>query len=191
MRLAVSLLGAFLLSASPVSAQQIAVRSGEHEGFSRLVFMVPPGTEWKTERVEGGYRLSLPGRQSRFDLGRVFNLIPKTRVQGISADPDARSVRIDTSETVHLEAFQLPIGAIVLDIVDGAPEPEPDRVGAIPPPLSHLPPPDRGYLGLYWAGTNPPGPEPPPRPSARCRRPRSTSPRWRARIHAWPGPSAI
>lgn len=140
---------ALLFAASPVAAQQIAVRSGEHENFSRLVFMLPPGTAWTTERVDGGYRLTTPSRENRFDLSRVFDLIPKTRVLSISPDVDARSVFIETPPSVHLESFPLPIGAAVIDIVDGA---EPDKaVPVTPVKPSFVPSPNRGYLDLYWS----------------------------------------
>lgn len=154
--------GLLLFAAVPGVAQQIEVRSGEHENFSRLVFMLPPGTAWTTERVDGGYRLTTPGRESRFDLSKVFDLIPKTRVLAVTPDVDARSVFIETPPSVHLESFPLPIGAAVVDLVDGA---EPDKpVPVAPVTRSFRPTPNRGYLDLYWSKPEPaaaPEPEPP------------------------------
>ncbi|PYF11993.1 hypothetical protein C8J30_102308 [Rhodobacter viridis] len=154
--------GLFLLAALPVAAQQIEVRSGEHDNFSRLVFMLPPGTAWTTERVDGGYRLTTPGRESRFDLSKVFDLIPKTRVLAVTPDVDARSVFIETPPSVHLESFPLPIGAAVVDLVDGA---EPEKPTPVAPVTqSFRPAPNRGYLDLYWSKpetTPAPEPEPP------------------------------
>lgn len=153
-------LGVILLVGAPAAAQQIAVRSGEHETFSRLVFMLPPGTVWTTERVAGGYRFTTPGQETRFDLSRVFDLIPKTRILSVTPDVDARSVFIETPPSVRLESFPLPIGAAVIDIVDG---PEPDTpvppVPVTPAAQSFRPLPDRAYLDLYWSK---PAPQQPP-----------------------------
>ncbi|SOC07618.1 hypothetical protein SAMN05877809_104111 [Rhodobacter sp. JA431] len=178
MRFFALVLTGLLVLASPVAAQQIDVRSGEHADFSRLVFMFPPGTDWSTERVEGGYKLTAPPR-TRFNLANVFRLIPKTRIQAISADIDARSVFIETAPDVHLEVFQLPIGAVVVDIADGA-EPEPFEPGTPKPQItapdhSYRPAPKLGYLDLYWSDkptqmrpeaqpAPPPAPKPAPQP---------------------------
>ena len=157
-------LGVILLLGGPAAAQQIAVRSGEHETFSRLVFMLPPGTAWTTERVPGGYRLTTPGQETRFDLSRVFDLIPKTRILSVTPDVDARSVFIATSPSVRLESFPLPIGAAVIDIVDGLEPATPIPVA--PAAQSFRPLPDRGYLDLYWAKPRPEAPAADPVPEA-------------------------
>ncbi|ETD03628.1 hypothetical protein [Rhodobacter capsulatus] len=155
-------LGVILLAGAPAAAQQIAVRSGEHETFSRLVFMLPPGTAWTTERVAGGYRLTTPGQETRFDLSRVFDLIPKTRILSVTPDVDARSVFIETPPSVHLESFPLAIGAAVIDIVDG-PETTPP-IAVTPPAQSFRPRPNRGYLDLYWSKPAPQAPAADPAP---------------------------
>ncbi|SOC06838.1 hypothetical protein [Rhodobacter maris] len=166
MRLLALFLAGLLALASPGVAQQIDVRSGEHDGFSRLVFMFPPGTGWRTERVEGGYRLETETPR-RFDLANVFRLIPKDRIRAVSADLDERSVFIETGPEVHLESFQLPIGAVVIDIADGA-DTTPIAAagmqpGPVPPARSYRPEPNQGYLDLYWAG-RPAAPQPGPPP---------------------------
>ncbi|MBZ4022004.1 hypothetical protein CKO11_05980 [Rhodobacter sp. TJ_12] len=156
MRFFALLLAGFVLLASPAAAQQIDVRSGEHADFSRLVFMFPPGTEWSTERVDGGYKLTTQ-TQTRYNLTNVFRLIPRTRIQSVSADLDARSVFIETGPEVHLEAFQLPIGAVVIDIADGADETKiaasasPSLPTVNAPRHSYRPEPKLGYLDLYWS----------------------------------------
>ncbi|MFD2172955.1 hypothetical protein [Rhodobacter lacus] len=172
MRFLALFLAGLLALASPGAAQQIDVRSGEHDGFSRLVFMFPPGTGWSTERVEGGYRLETETPR-RFDLTNVFRLIPKNRIRAVTADVNARSVFIETGPDVHLESFQLPIGAVVIDIADGADTTPVAAAGMQPGPVpqarSYLPTPNQGYLDLYWAGREAapqPGPQPAPEVSA-------------------------
>lgn len=156
----------FMLAAQPLAAQQINVRSGEHEGFSRLVFMFPAGTGWSTERIANGYRLTSSLRNGRFDLSSVFRFIPKTRILSVSAEMDANSVFIETAPETRLTSFQLPIGAVVIDIADGA---EPTLPAPVPANgASFRPPQDSGYLELYWSARQPilsriPGPSLPQR----------------------------
>lgn len=156
-------------AAQPLAAQQISVRSGEHEGFSRLVFMFPAGTGWRTERVANGYRLTSTARSGRFDLSSVFRFIPKTRILSLNAEMDANSVFIETAPQTRLTSFQLPIGAVVIDIADGA---EPMVAAPLPATgTSFLPTQDRSYLELFWSARQPilsqiPGPPLPASPAS-------------------------
>lgn len=141
---------ALLALAGPGQAQQIAVRSGEHDGFSRLVFMYPAGTSWSVEAAPGGLRLSTPSSTFRYNLADVFRFIPKTRILSVEPALDKRSVFIATSDAVHPDTFQLPIGAVVLDVVDGAQTP-PLTIAEKTIP-SFKPQPKNSYLDLFWSG---------------------------------------
>ncbi len=148
MRFAVFVATLFLSLASPVWAQQISVRSGEHPGFSRLVFMFPAGTGWSLDPVAGGYRMTTTAKQFRYDLADIFRFIPKTRIVAVEPAVDAQSVFIETPQDVHSDVFQLPNGALVLDIVDGAVTTEPAApVSAAP---SFRPQAKVAYLDLFW-----------------------------------------
>lgn len=152
---------ALLALAGPGLAQQIDVRSGEHEGFSRLVFMFPAGTAWSVEPATGGLRLNTSSSAFRYNLADVFRFIPKSRILSVEPAVDSRSVFIATSDAVHPDAFQLPIGAVVLDIVDGAQTLPLETTRQDLP--SFKPQPKNGYLDLFWSGrtvTEAPAPEP-------------------------------
>jgi len=137
-----------LFAAVPAAAQQITVRSGEHENFSRLVFMYPAGTPWAIEPVENGYRLNTGSKDFRYALASVFRYIPKTRISSVRPDMATGSLMIDTAPGVHSLAFQLESGALVLDIVDGS---EPVQAPVKPAEGSVFTPNMRDpYLGLYW-----------------------------------------
>lgn len=147
----------FLALAGSVNAQQIAVRSGEHEGFSRLVFMYPRGTNWALQPTAGGYRLATGTAQFQYDLADVFKYIPKTRISAVHPGMDRLSLVIETPADVHSEAFQLTNGAVVLDVIDGAeppagPEPSPVSAPSFRPPLNDA------YLTLYWRTNEAPAP---------------------------------
>jgi hypothetical protein len=105
--------------ASPAWGQTIAVESGEHEGYSRLVLPLPEGAEWQMGRSAGGYELALTGNDLRFDVSRVFDLIPKTRLTGIFADPVTGHLRMAISCLCHALPFQLDARTLVIDLRDG------------------------------------------------------------------------
>jgi hypothetical protein len=57
----------------------LAVRTGEHEGFTRLVVSTPAGTPWELQPTAEGYELGLPPGFG-FDLSRAFTPISRARV---------------------------------------------------------------------------------------------------------------
>lgn len=136
--------GALICAAGTALAQQVTVRSGEHEGFSRLVFMLPPGTDWRLSESEGALTLRTPGERFGYDTTGVFRLIPRTRITGVA--PQTEGLRIATAAgTVH-EAFQLDSGAVVLDVLDAPALPMP----ATPPRAAASTPLRLDHLETYW-----------------------------------------
>ena len=65
----------FILSlwAAPMLAQNVVVRSGEHEGFTRLVLDFPARLDWQDQTREDGITITFPGDRPTFDLSRVFD----------------------------------------------------------------------------------------------------------------------
>mgnify|MGYP001765289942 CR=1 FL=1 len=122
------LTAALLVLAVPAFGQEVLVRSGEHEEFTRLVVMLPAGSTWTLEADERGYRLETPGAKHDYDLTNVFRFIPKTRVQGISAENAGKGLSFSIPETVVAEAFQLSDGPVVIDFREGTrPQPLQER----------------------------------------------------------------
>ena len=72
---------AVLLTAGTVQAQTVVTRSGEHKGFTRLVMRLPNGADWSL--TQSGYAATnnIDAPEVVFDTSRVFNLIPRTRLQ--------------------------------------------------------------------------------------------------------------
>jgi len=110
-----------LLLAIPlaVSAKTVRVRSGEHAGFSRLVLDFETLPRWQFGRVAGGYELRPGHSDDRYDLHRVFDLIPRTRVSQIKAGKNG-VLFLAVDCTCHAEAFEAGT-RLVLDIKDGKP----------------------------------------------------------------------
>ena len=105
------------------SAADIVVEAGEHADFSRLVLQLPQADDWSFGKVEDGYELRLKTVGNQFDLTRVFQKIPKSRIAAVTS-PDGFSVRLKVACDCHADAFEIRNGRIVLDIKDGPPKAE-------------------------------------------------------------------
>ncbi len=101
-------------------AQTVSIRSGEHADFSRLVLNFEERLDWKFGRVEGGYELRVDQSDLSFDISRVFDLIPRTRIEAVEDRGDGR-LFIRSSCACHGDAFDLRQSEVVLDVKDGPP----------------------------------------------------------------------
>ncbi|MEN9061215.1 hypothetical protein [Ponticoccus litoralis] len=146
MRLALVIL-AWLLPGH-LLAQTVAVRSGEHGAFTRLVFDVPPGLGWTLDQVpeERRVRLDLDAEGLGFDLSRVFDRIDRDRLASINAAEGGSSVTLALACACDVEAFVLRDRMLVLDIRAADPaEDVADKPAAGAPGLSG--PADAGLAG--------------------------------------------
>jgi len=121
MRLAAAVILA-LLHASPALAKQIGVRSGEHQGFTRVVLDLPSPLGWELESSERVARLTLSPAGAGFDLARTFERISRTRLRGISEDGPGR-LRFDLGCACDVEAHLHDGRMLVVDISDPVTEP--------------------------------------------------------------------
>lgn len=133
-----------LLSAPGRSlAETVLIRSGEHAGFSRLVFQLKGQPSWQFGRVEGGYEVRIASFDTTFDTSKIFELIPTTRITDVfAAGPGRLFVRVECD--CHTDVFELRSGRIVLDIKDGPP----DRGASNENPLPQL------AAGVGWTDDN-------------------------------------
>lgn len=106
-----------------VSADAVAIRSGEHDTFTRLVFSIQEEMDWKIEEIESGFRLTLEGEGDGFDTSEVFERIPKSRI--IDLEQVSGGV-LDLQLTCDciVETFMWRSDRLVLDISE-RPEPVP------------------------------------------------------------------
>lgn len=113
---------AFLLFALffPISAgaNTTIVRSGEHADFSRLVIQFPDHPNWSFGRTDDGYEFRFDAQQTVLDVSKVFELIPKTRIQDVVV-PGPGKLKLFVGCECHSDVFELRNGRIVVDIKDG------------------------------------------------------------------------
>jgi len=124
---------AALAAAGSASAQEGgAIRTGEHAGFTRVVLVIDPRTEWSLESAPGQAVLLFPGREIVFGTAGVFERIPRTRVRSIESatGPDGTRVAVGLGCDCRITASFVGARYLALDVHDrGAP-----RAAAAPSP---------------------------------------------------------
>ena len=112
------------------TAQPVAIRSGEHETFSRLVLSIGVGSEWTLEATDNGYNVQITGGAGGFDTTDVFERIPRNRIIN-AAQASAEVLSLNVECNCHADAFLWRPGQLVVDVIDG---PDPNL-----PPLAAAP----------------------------------------------------
>ncbi len=121
----------------PVSvlAEPVTVVSGEHDGYTRLVFSVSPDREWNLTSGENTATLEFPAQSLEFEDDGVFARIAKTRLLSISSEQREAFAIYTMTLACDCEVTAFPyLGEyIVVDIADPSETvitPPPRRFGA-------------------------------------------------------------
>ncbi len=114
-------LACLMLLIRPAFAVPVEVTSGEHDGFTRIVLNFGAQTDWEFGRVIDGYRFRPIGKTAEYGLKPVFDRIGKSRLAGISADPETSTLDIGFACACHAIPFEFRPGIIVIDLRDGPP----------------------------------------------------------------------
>ncbi|MGB8813592.1 MAG: hypothetical protein WCC57_10430 [Paracoccaceae bacterium] len=104
-------------------AQAVAVQSGEHEGFTRLVLELGQPSDWVLGRTADGYELHIDRKDIRFDVSKVFQLIPRHRLAAIWVDPANGNLQLGVGCACYALPFEFRPGIIVIDLHEGSPPP--------------------------------------------------------------------
>lgn len=108
------------LASLPARADLARVMSGEHADFTRLVVELPAEDGWTVGRTAMGYAFAAQtASQPGYDLSRVWQRIPKTRLQAIRVDPENGALHLALACACHVFPFEYRPGVIVLDIRNG------------------------------------------------------------------------
>ncbi len=112
---------AALLAAAPAFGFEGGqIRSGEQEGFSRIVMTVEPTTEWSLETTDERATLFFPGKALNFDTRGVFDLIPRTRIENIetAAGPEGTTVTLKLGCGCRISASFVKGNYLAIDVRD-------------------------------------------------------------------------
>jgi hypothetical protein len=111
----------WLMMAQTAVAQTVAVKSGDHPGFTRLVLELPQVANWQMGRTAEGYELQIKADNLRFDVSRVFDEIQRNRLAAIWTDPATGRLHLGIACACHALPFEFRPGIIVVDLRDGPP----------------------------------------------------------------------
>lgn len=87
-----------------VLAEAIPVVAGEHTDFTRVVLTLPQGLDWSIKRSDESLSVFLPPTNS-FDISRVFDKIPRTRISTIQTNSTGNQLEVKLSCHCTSEAF--------------------------------------------------------------------------------------
>jgi hypothetical protein len=130
----------WLLLSGMAAAQVVTVRSGQHDGFTRLVLTFPEPGGWDFGRTGDGYGFRARARGLRFDIAGVFDRVPRDRLSALWADPETGVLRLGLGCACHAIATPFRPGIVVIDILDGAAPPDSPYETALADAGRSLPP---------------------------------------------------
>lgn len=116
----IALSAIFCLLAQIAAAQTVQVRSGDHDGFTRLVMTLPEGSRWQTETGARTASVIVAQPALVFDTSRVFDRITRARLAGISAPAGQARLDLALACDCSLSASRQGPDLLVLDIADRA-----------------------------------------------------------------------
>ncbi|WP_170360813.1 hypothetical protein [Ruegeria arenilitoris] len=113
------LFSAFIAGASGAAAQDLTVRSGEHEGYTRLVVQVPQDTDWVLKQTKNGARLNVALKDVTYRTGTVFQRLTQNRLAAISQAEPGGALELEFGCDCVASAFLFKSTMIVIDIAPG------------------------------------------------------------------------
>ena len=99
---------------SSILAQPMLVRSGEHDGFTRIVIDAGPNAEWTAKYSGDLVELSVDGPKKSFDLAQVYSRITQDRIKSVKRSGD--TILLQLACKCSVSVFDSPPGMIVTDI---------------------------------------------------------------------------
>ncbi|MFS4581689.1 hypothetical protein [Phaeobacter sp. C3_T13_0] len=108
------------MAAASADAQTVVARSGEHDGFSRLVMRLPNGAPWSLRQSGQSVQVVIDTPTVVFDTSRIFDLIPRTRLQAVSQDGPGQPLQLNLGCACEVTSFVQKDGYLVVDIADGS-----------------------------------------------------------------------
>lgn len=103
------------------AAAPVVVKSGEHDGFTRLVMEYDAPVNWQVGRTDDGYALRVANAAPSYDLTETFKVIGKSRLAGISSDPASGILNLAIACACYAIPFEFRPGIVVIDLRDGRP----------------------------------------------------------------------
>ena len=104
------------LVSGPAFAETVRVRSGEHPGFTRLVFEFSEPTEWAFDREDERGRIDIVRPGVTFDFSAVFDKIDRGRIAGVGSPVGSDRIDLSVACDCAVDVFELRPGLLVVDV---------------------------------------------------------------------------
>lgn len=105
--------------ALPAAAAPIAVETGEHDGFTRIVLRPSAPVDWQLGRHADGYELRVAGADVAFSTDGAYRKIGRSRLADLAVTSSGRGLSLTLACDCHARAFSMKSGVIVIDVTDG------------------------------------------------------------------------
>ncbi len=113
------------IAATATSAQNLRVRSGEHDGYTRLVVQVPGGAEWNLRQLRNAAELNVPVEGAVYETGSVFDRLSENRLTSVSQTQPGDALALTFGCDCVARAFLHRGTMVVIDIAPGQFTPPP------------------------------------------------------------------
>lgn len=97
-------------------SETVRVVSGEHPTFTRLVLYFDGPASWEIQRSDEGHTIEFDRQGLTFELGTVFDRIPRTRLQNVSYVEETEALKVEHDCDCDLEVFSVGRGIVAIDV---------------------------------------------------------------------------
>lgn len=102
----------------PAVAETLVVRSGEHQGFTRLVLKIPPGTHWTLENDDREVSLNIDILGTTIDTSQVFSRIGRSRLSTVTQSEPGAPLELLLGCECDVVGFVQSDSLLVIDVKD-------------------------------------------------------------------------
>ena len=103
-----------IFSYSPILAEPITVRTGEHGDYTRIAIDSDPGVQANVEQNGRDVKVTIPSNEDGFDIDTVFDRITQDRI--VRIQQDTRVLTVSLACDCGTNIFTRNDGIIVIDI---------------------------------------------------------------------------
>ena len=130
----------FAVLATSAQAQEVLVRTAEHDEFTRIVVDFSDRPNWTLSNADDTFMLQTDQSQLRYDLSNVYQRITEERISRITTRDGALEISLNCN--CDIDTTELPNEGLILDIFNVEPDelPSPEiPTQDDPPRLARLP----------------------------------------------------
>ncbi len=126
----------FAIHATVAGAETVRLQTGNHDGFTRVVFDFSERPVWSLGSDDDGFTLRFDRPGLSFDTRGAYDMISRQRVAEIFPEPGGRDVRLRLACDCSVSVEELGTRYLIVDVKDAPPD---DTVAALSRPEDQTP----------------------------------------------------